>query len=264
MNQIPAPRPVLSATPPPGAVAFEYAGDGTGVLLIHGFGGTPLEVRGLGEYLHQQGRTVLGVHLPGHATTPAEMEHLRWQDWLAIAEEGYSRLWHRCDRVFVGGLSMGGALSLLIASRVPVAGIFPMAAPTHIEGDWRLNIISLAKYFVRWHDSSQSEFDLQDPTVLERLWWYQRLPVAAIEQLMALLSVTYRRLPLVRAPALVMQGYKDITIPHLSSEVILRRLASLDKHLVWLHNSGHAITEDLDRKLVWALVDQFIEDHSKS
>ncbi|MBR2071216.1 MAG: carboxylesterase, partial [Phascolarctobacterium sp.] len=63
-----------------------------GVLVIHGYTGTPAEMRLLGDHLHQEGYTVLGVRLPGHGTTPEELNETQWQDWYAVAQEGFERL----------------------------------------------------------------------------------------------------------------------------------------------------------------------------
>ena len=53
----------------PKAEPFFLPGGKTGCLVVHGFTGTPLEMRGLGDFLHQQGHTILGVRLAGHATS---------------------------------------------------------------------------------------------------------------------------------------------------------------------------------------------------
>ncbi|HLA87386.1 MAG TPA: hypothetical protein VJL10_05165, partial [Anaerolineales bacterium] len=62
---------------------FFFSGGRTGCLLIHGFTGTPKEMRWMGEYLNQQGLTCLGIRLAGHATHPEDMRRSRWTDWAA-------------------------------------------------------------------------------------------------------------------------------------------------------------------------------------
>src|SRR5438067_848466 len=100
-----------------GAEPFYYKGDRVGCLLIHGFTGTPNELRWLGEQLAGDGRTVLGVRLAGHGTSEADMNHTRWSDWYQSALDGYRQLRAECERVIVGGLSMRGMLSALLAAR---------------------------------------------------------------------------------------------------------------------------------------------------
>ncbi|MFQ6057720.1 MAG: alpha/beta hydrolase [Anaerolineae bacterium] len=239
---------------------FFFEGGGTGCLLIHGFTGSPPEMRGLGEYLADKGLTVLGVRLAGHGTTPEEMARTGWRDWVASAEGGLRELQGRCQWVFVGGLSMGGVLTLYLAARHPVAGAIVMAAPTYLR-DWRTPFLPLAKYFVKWYYPS-GESDLTDPTGQERMWSYDRMPVVCIDQLLQLIRLVRRELPRIKVPVLVMQGAHDRYVPLDCAQEIYDRIGSQDKELVWFHNSGHAITEDSERREVWRRAYEFIAEHS--
>lgn len=92
-------------------------------LLVHGFTGTPKEMRWMGEYLNQNGYTCLGIRLAGHATDPEDMIRSNWTDWVASVEDGFSLLRDSSDAVFLVGLSMGGVLSLLMSTRANVNGV---------------------------------------------------------------------------------------------------------------------------------------------
>src|SRR5207253_9891867 len=81
-------------------------------LLIHGFSGSPPEMRWLGAYLAERGVRVEGVRLAGHGTQPEELNHLTWQDWLHSASEGMDRLKHAGRKTVVVGFSMGGLLGI--------------------------------------------------------------------------------------------------------------------------------------------------------
>ena len=100
-----------------------------GVLLMHGFTGTAAHMRLVGEKLHEHGFTVMGVNLPGHATTMDDMARCTWQDWLDAAREAFLILKQRCDYVSVAGLSMGGCLSLILAETMQPTAIAPISAP---------------------------------------------------------------------------------------------------------------------------------------
>src|SRR6266496_4527169 len=104
----------------PTAEPFFFLGDAAkpACLLIHGFTGTPKEMRSMGEYLHQQGFTCLGIRLTGHATHPEDMIRSRYSDWMASVEDGYQLLRGITDSIFLVGLSMGGVLSLLMSTRL--------------------------------------------------------------------------------------------------------------------------------------------------
>ena len=109
---------------------FLLPGSRTGILLIHGFTGTPKEMRWMGEYLNRElGATCLGVRLAGHATRPKDMVRSRWTDWTASVEDGYNLLRGSTDAIFLVGLTMGGVLSLYMSTRLKVKGIVTMSAP---------------------------------------------------------------------------------------------------------------------------------------
>src|SRR4051794_28130513 len=88
-----------------------------GVLCIHGFTGTPFEMRLLGEHLGRRGFAVEGVRLAGHGGTTADLKATRWPDWLFSVEEAFQQLRRRAERIAVCGLSLGGLLALELARR---------------------------------------------------------------------------------------------------------------------------------------------------
>jgi carboxylesterase len=88
-------------------------------------------MRLLGDYLHSQGHTVLGIRLAGHATRIEDMRHANWQDWLASVEDGIDMLKSCCSKVISVGLSMGGTLSMLAAANYPLAAAVAISAPTN-------------------------------------------------------------------------------------------------------------------------------------
>lgn len=106
---------------------FFYQGSETGILLIHGFTGTPSELRPMGRYLEKQGYTVYAPLLPGHGTSPEEMECTSWKDWWACVFNAYDRLrlQGKVRQIVAVGLSMGGALALKLAQEREVAGVVP-------------------------------------------------------------------------------------------------------------------------------------------
>jgi carboxylesterase len=241
---------------------FFFEGGPTGCLLIHGFSGSPPEMRPMGEYLAEKGLTVIGVRLAGHGTTPEDMARTGWRDWIASAEEGLRELQRHCNQVFVAGLSMGGLITLHLAAHHPLDGIIAMAAPANIT-DWRFHLLPLAQYFIRWV-TPNIESDLTDPEAEKRLFSYKVLPVRCIVSLRQLLHLVRRELPQIQMPALVMQGEKDHHVPADSAQIIFQELGTAEKEIVWWPNSGHCITVDSEREVVWARAYEFIAKHSRS
>ena len=124
----------------PTAEPFFFPGNRTEVLLIHAYTSAPKEMRGMGETLNRQGYTVLGMRLAGHATRPEDMIRSRYADWMASVEDGNHLLRGSTDKVFLLGLSMGGLLSLTMASRLDVCGVVagkPLSVPLRNLTGWR-------------------------------------------------------------------------------------------------------------------------------
>src|SRR6202034_3106811 len=102
----------------PGAEPFEHDGGRVGVLLCHGFTGSPQSLRPWAQFLAEAGLTVSVPLLPGHGTSWQEMNRTTSDDWLATAGQALAELRAQCDEVFLMGLSMGGCLALRLAETV--------------------------------------------------------------------------------------------------------------------------------------------------
>lgn len=235
---------------------FFLPGGSTGCLLIHGFSGSPAEMRGLGDYLHAQGHTVLGVCLAGHGYTPEALRATGWRDWLASAEAGFNDLRRRCATLVVIGFSFGGSLGILLSKRRSFEGLVLLATPLRLQGDWRLNILPLARYFVPWYypleqvdfsDPSVQAYireqnpdvNLEDPAVQQYLRHSVKISVSAINELCKALHHTRTALKHVGIPTLVMHGCRDETVAPETAEEIVSSINSPHKQLVWCERTGH-------------------------
>ena len=119
----------------PGAEPWSHDGGPVGVLVLHGFTGSPRSMRPWAEHLAEAGFTVDLPRLPGHGTTWKDMQVTRWDDWYAEADRSLTALRERCATTFVVGLSMGGSLSLRLAEKRPddVAGLVLVNPAVHTE-----------------------------------------------------------------------------------------------------------------------------------
>src|SRR5438270_619582 len=157
---------------------FRIRGGTRGCLLIHGFAGTPPEMRGVGEFLAARGYDVIGPLLAGHGLTPQAMALTRWPDWVRSAEGALASLRRDCRDVFVAGQSLGGTLALHLAATHPdVKGVITLGALTSPSffRDWRITWIRGIKYVVRWH-VPPDDCDLGDPSAMRLLHSYARRP----------------------------------------------------------------------------------------
>ena len=241
----------------PTAEPFFFPGDAPACLLIHGFTASPREMRGLGEYLHHaHGLAVLGVRLAGHATSPRDMAHMQWQDWVASAEDG----WHLLRsagfrRVVPVGLSMGGAIALLLASYLPLMGVVSMAAPylLHIPR-WERLVGWVRPYFPK------GKGRVFDPEGFRGRVAYAVNPARSVRQLDAMLKVVRVSLPRVHVPALVLHSRNDDYVSPDNAERIYAALGSAQKRLVWVERSTHVVTLDAEREQVYQEVGRFVSE----
>src|SRR5215468_8139782 len=119
--------------------SYAFAGGRTGFLLIHGLGGTPIELKFVAKGLARQGFTVHCPQLAGHCGDEDDLLATDWRAWYASVEVGLDTLRRRCDTVIAGGLSMGAVLALHLAAkrRDEVHGL-ALYAPTLWHDGWAM------------------------------------------------------------------------------------------------------------------------------
>jgi carboxylesterase len=244
----------------PEVVAPWRLGDGPrGALLVHGFASTPPELRRLGEALAAQGFRCHAPSLPGHGTTPEDLERTRWQDWAAAVQDAFNTLAAECSEVVVAGQSMGGTLALHLAARDPrVRAVATLAAPIWLPGPLP-PLLPILTRVVRWHHTG-SDIDLWHPDAVEELHSYGIRPTRSINELRRVCAVVRNELAEVRAPVFVLHGERDRTIdPRCAREIAQRLINSEAVQLRMLPRSGHAISVDVDREVVNADILRWFE-----
>ena len=237
---------------------FDASGD-AGVLLVHGFTGSPFEMRPLGGYLAERGIGSVAPLLRGHGTHPGDLLDCGYRDWLADAEDGLDEVRTRYRAVFVVGLSMGGVIALNLAARYAgdprIAGVVPLCAPVRLH-DWRLGHLDILQHFVRWHAWGQP--DVKDTSAWDRLVGYRRFRSGTIGHVQLLVDHTRDLLLNVRQPILVVQAREDHVVPARNAIELIQAVGSSDKQLLWLDNSYHVVTLDHDAPILNAAVAGFV------
>ena len=227
-------------------------------MLIHGLTGSPPEMRLLGDHLHDRGLTVSAPLLPGHGTTPEDLNRRTRQEWIDHVEGSFADLLARCHAVFVAGLSLGAALCLILAARHPdIRGAVLYSPPLKVR-DWRVFLLPVARHFLH---QVPKPVDPSSPEVSQRCWCYDMRPLSASHQAVKLCAEVARLLPQVACPLLVMYGALDAEIHPSSAQFTYDRAGSRDKALVTLQNSGHAITVDREWEEVAERTYAFIWGH---
>lgn len=253
----------MTQNPKPEPVAFALEGGPVGCLLVHGFTGTPPEMRLLGDYLNERGFAVSAPLLPGHGTLPNDLNRVPWQDWVATAERVLLDLLSRCELVFVGGLSMGALVTMHLAVMYPeVAGIMLYSPALKVANKLLPLAPLLSRVIKQFPGNSDDDTDLTDPGAPGRLWHYETWPVAGASEMLRLQRVIRAELCDVRVPAIVFYSTLDETIHPDSAKLTFEGLGSEDKEIVTLHNSGHCMTVDSERESIFARTYGFLAAHA--
>nr|AOS48144.1 putative esterase/lipase [uncultured bacterium] len=231
-----------------------------GVLVCHGFGGSPRSVQEVALRLAEVGYTVALPLLTGHGLNPEAMEKSRWIEWTADVERAFIWLKERSGAIFLFGLSMGGTLVLWLAERHPdVAGLITVNPVVRHPRERSMRILGRIG-LPRWARAIGN--DAKKPGVDEEA--YDRIPVRATRQLALLLAAVRRDLSLVRCPALIFSSVTDHVVPPDNRREIYESISSADKTLSELVDSYHVATMDNEKNSVLALTLDFIAAHSES
>lgn len=252
------------------------SGERPGLLLIHGLGGTPVEMKPLARKARDAGADVLCCHLAGHCGTAADLAGTPWQDWYASVEEALGRLERDCDRIVVGGLSMGALLAARLAALQPerVGGLI-MLAPTLRYDGWsipwygfllrvlihtpigpRLSFVEKPPYGIkdeRIRAAVVRAMHSGDSTAAGLL----STPSGAIREMWRLTADVKPRLGAVHQPTLLVHA-RDDDIASLSNAFHMQRHLGGRVETLVLDDSYHLVTVDGQRDLVAARVNAFL------
>ena len=237
-----------------GAEPFFFSGGDCGVLLIHGFTGSPAEVRLLGEFLHRKGYTVLAPRLCGHGTTVEDMANTKWPHWYSSVEDAYHILKARCTSIAVIGLSMGGLLAFKLTAEYQMNKIVSLSAPIFIA-DKRLDMLPVYRMFRAFVPKKRKVYADIGP---QYSVGYTATPLSSLSSLLELIEHTDSLLSTITVPLLIVQGHRDHTVEPRSAEYIFHKVASEEKHLLWLEKSGHLVTIDIEREYVFQKIAEFL------
>ncbi len=243
--------------------AFVLAGGPVGCLLLHGFTGSPPEMRLLGEFLQVRGLTVSAPLLAGHGTTAEALSGTGWQDWVASAEGAWTALRQTCAVTFVGGLSLGSLIACHLAALHPeMAGLVAYSPAIRLANPW-VGLAPLLRLAIKQWPKSDDD-DHTDSQARQRTWHYGSYPTNGLNELRKFQGVVRRDLRRIRVPALVLYSTLDSAIHPIAGQYLFDHLGSEKKELVTLHNSGHILTVDSERDSVFARTYGFVVAHSGS
>lgn len=227
------------------AKSFEIKGSKKGILLIHGFTGSPSVLHFLGEYLNKKGGYTVKVPLlKGHGTSIEEMEKASFEDWIDDVKKAYKELEKECSEVCVVGYSMGGLLAIILAAGVNLNKLV-LIAPALITLDKKAIFAPIIKYFIKY----KAKISVQDLFPKEAFKYdlkynigYDKYPMKSVCDLLKIEKLAKRSLSKIKCPTLIIQSPKDDLVDPKSGYMIYDKIESKQKELFWLKDSIHICT----------------------
>jgi carboxylesterase len=244
----------------PGAEPFEHAGGPVGVLLCHGFTGSPQTLRAWAEYVAAQGFTVSLPRLPGHGTTWQDLARTGWQDWYAEVDTAFAALASRCEQTFVFGLSMGGCLALRLAE-VHGSAVRGLVLVNPSLADTKVSLLAPVVRHVSWTVPGIVS-DIKKPGASEE--GYDRVPIRAAATLPKLWKITAQHLSDITQPVLVYRSTVDHVVGPPSMRVLLAGLPEDQVTVRECADSYHVATLDNDAETIFEGSVKFIQHHGDS
>lgn len=239
----------------PGAEDFFYEGSQVGILAIHGFTGSTQSMHYLGRAFADAGFTVLGPRLTGHGISPEEMAKAEFKDWLQDVEEALDELRLHADKIFITGLSMGGALTLYLAENYDdILGIIPINAAIDMP---EFKELYQEQYIKKVEFVEGIGSDIKKPNVTELA--YSKTPVKSMKELLDLMKIVREELSKIECPTLIFSSTVDHVVPPENSLTIYDEISSTDKTMIKLTESYHVATLDNDAELIATESIKFIQ-----
>lgn len=238
-----------------------------GVLVIHGITANPLTVNSVEKPLNDLGLPVCIPVLKGHGTgNPENLKGVGWEDWVQDAEMAMEALLKVVDKVVLIGHSMGGLISILLASKygrqidsiVLVAAAIEPASPFAPGKPLGFVAPVAAKFLKRWKFKPLYKDKRYASGHPNYLW----VPIESIKALLALTQKANSMLIEVNMPALILQSRGDTRISKRCAEIIYTSIstAPAEKSIVWFEKTDHEMFLDLEKNEVCKVITGFVAE----
>jgi len=252
----------MSAPIIPGAepVSIAASSQDAAVLLLHGYMGTVQTVRNWALAFAQAGFAVEAPLLPGHGTSHEDMVDTQWSDYVDYSDAVYKKLAARYERVFVGGLCMGGPIAASVVTRHPeVAGLLSINGsfqlPRHWNSSFLREMLKDNRIFFQWFRGQTMEDPAAPPLIV-----YDLAPIAPMLTLRASLEAVYEQLSEVRCPVLAFTSRLDTVLePDESEPAWLKQFSGPVEH-IFLERSRHLATLDYDKEIIETRSVEFVQE----
>jgi esterase/lipase len=223
------------------------------VLLVHGYMGSPEQMRPLSEYLAGQGITTYNTRLAGHGTSPEDLSARDLRDWYYSIRFGYTILSGLVDSVIVCGYGLGGALGLyLTACGAPkISGVIMISTPTYVQGPRFTSVpfFDAISHFIDQIGISKNPVRFFKAHLREPSIGYSLNPVHGMYQYRRLIKETLKQARNVRTPFVIIQGREDPDVDDMCADEYYRAVSSPIKSIVRIDDAYLALVSRKDDRL---------------
>lgn len=251
-----------------GAEAREFGDPASpnAALFVHGFAGAGTNFNRLPEDFAEAGWYVRVMRLPGHGTSPYDLEKVSTDELENAVVSAAFEQKKKHERVVLIGHSMGGALSTIAASKVNVDGLILGGAYFGVTYKWYYilppeNWTHLSSHVIRWVYKGKLFTQVNDESQLPQILSYTWLPTKGSVTLHEIgdRANAMDTLQKVRCPVLMFHSHHDVAASPGAAERAFRTMRNPNNKLVWVDQSNHHVFWDYDRDAILEQSLAFIE-----
>lgn len=245
--------------------SFKRQGGADTVLLVHGFLDNPGSFRWFADQVvDATGWSVQAVRLPGHGTTPEDLQEVEALEWIRAVRSAYEELEESPGRTVLLGFSLGGLLCYRIAGTSPPDGLVLLSPALTLADRWYYGMslewwIRLVGRVVPYVPRFPRQ-PLHDPTMSQQINLYDWIPMAAARQLVNFRNETLKQVSpeRIRCPVLGLSSRPDPVVDSQNVQQILSECPNPRSRLREFAQGGHVVHLDLRRQAVLDEVTEFL------
>jgi carboxylesterase len=258
-------EPVARETPTVGPARIFSEGDGHAVLLLHGLSSSPIELRYLARYLHNEGFTVCAPLIEGYSAGSSEQT---MEQWVESAAREFDALAARYERVSICGLSIGGALAMRLIRERPSAQSLVLLSLTLAYDGWAIPwyrfLLDWAYYTPLRHTYRYREsepFGVRNEALRKKIARAMQrnsfsevgpstISMPALHQALRLARSARKDVAAIENDTLVIHAIDDETSSPRNPRYVIDNIGANFLRTLWLDDSYHMITSDNEREIV--------------
>lgn len=253
-----------------------------GLLMLHGFLGSPLSSHPMATYLAEHGVSVHCPLLPGHGHYPDKLHKIPRQAWLAEAQEVFETVQSQYDELFLMGHSMGAVLAAHFCQKNPEVRGLIMLTPLYESPDDRLNWMKILRFVMPWFYPHKMRsmralvrervldfdptIDFDDPEFQQHeLPKVSRVPTGALAEMVKMAEYGRTLWPKLTTPSIIFRGGHDPAVKPGSIDTLYEILPGPHKKLKTFPEAKHEPMRPFDpaHKELWFQALEFIRTYSK-